>query len=407
MNIFIQIGCLCLIFFCQVSVIYGEKQADIKKDNLNHISVSLLTLGSDQFLYSSWGHSTLRIKDTLNKTDNTYNWGIYDPKTPMFLWKFVKETLPYKLHVVSTKRYINFILSPKRRRMVEDEIILNDKQKKELLAKISWWVKPKNQFYRYHSYKNNCSTQIRDLLNEVFNNQIKDTYGTTTTKRSWRTYWQNYFLHWPITKFAGDLVFNQQIDQKISRWEEMFIPDKLKEHLTSFGIAKPSRVLLDISALQKPRTSAITWFALFFMIPMLILSIGFIQKKRSWQRIGIAIMCFEWAIFSGIFGFTILFVSLFTERYYFHFGANSWILTILDFWLIWPAWKLISNQPINTKILDKIGIAHLIGIGVYLLFWLMGTIQQDVTIPLQSIIPVGILVSILLIATHRGKRFQI
>ena len=331
----------------------------------------------------------------------TYNWGIYDPTTPLFLWKFVKETLPYQLHLVPTQIYIDFTLRPKNRRMVEDLLILNNKQKKELLAKISWWIQPKNKFYRYHSYHANCSTQIRDLLNEIFNNQIKEKYDTGITNQSRRTYWQNYFLHWPITKFAGDLVFNHQIDQKISRWEEMFIPDKLKEHLTSFGIVKPSRILLDVPVLQKPRTSAVLWFALLFIIPFIMIGLGIFQRKQSLQRIGRAIVYFEWACFSGLFGFIILFVSLFTERSYFHFGANGWILSILDLWLIWPAWKLITNQSINTNILEKIGLAHLIGIALYLLFWFMGIIKQDITIPLQSIIPIGVVVSILLISTHR------
>ena len=404
MKTLFQIGCLWLILLCEIKAIYGSSLTAGNTKNLDHVSISLLTLGSDEFLYSSWGHSTLRVRDDLNGTDITYNWGVFDQNSPLFLWRFIKETLPYKLDVLPTKYYLGFILKLNDRRVVEDKIILNDEQKKNLLKKLSWWMKPENQYYRYHSYKDNCSTQIRDLLNETLNNQIKDKYENRKTSQSWRTYWQDYFLHWPITKFAGDLVFNKKIDKKISAWEEMFIPDKLREHLISYGIASPAKVWVDIPALQTPGISAITWFSILFLIPVGLFIRGTAKNSKRLIRISLALLCLIWGCFSGVFGFTIAFISLFTERDYFHFGANSWILIILDWWLIWPSWKLLRNQTINTKILEKIGIIHLMGVAAYLVLWAAGSIEQDITIPMQSIVPACIIFSIILIFVERRKK---
>ena len=109
------------------------------------------------------------------------------------------------------------------------------------MQKIYWWSKAENRYYPYHSYKKNCATQVRDILNEALNGQIKEKYGRSFTQNSWRTYWQKYFLHWPITKFAGDLIFNRKIDQKITLWEEMFIPDQLRTQLLALKIITPHK----------------------------------------------------------------------------------------------------------------------------------------------------------------------
>ncbi|MEO6893911.1 MAG: DUF4105 domain-containing protein, partial [Ginsengibacter sp.] len=54
-----------------------------------HIRISLLTATPGEELYSTFGHSALRITDTARNTDIVYNYGTFNFEEPNFYLKFV------------------------------------------------------------------------------------------------------------------------------------------------------------------------------------------------------------------------------------------------------------------------------------------------------------------------------
>ena len=57
--------------------------------------VSIITCGTGSEIYSLFGHTAIRIKDTENQIDEVYNYGTFDFNTPNFILKFVKGDLQY------------------------------------------------------------------------------------------------------------------------------------------------------------------------------------------------------------------------------------------------------------------------------------------------------------------------
>ena len=68
--------------------------------------VSIFTCDRGKELYSTFGHTALRIKDTANDLDVVYNYGYFDFRADNFYFKFVKGNLQYFMKVTSHDDFI-------------------------------------------------------------------------------------------------------------------------------------------------------------------------------------------------------------------------------------------------------------------------------------------------------------
>ena len=69
--------------------------------------ISLLTCTPGEELYSTFGHSALRVTDRSNNHDIVFNYGTFDFYDPDFIAKFVKGRL---LYFVSTQSLDTFLM---------------------------------------------------------------------------------------------------------------------------------------------------------------------------------------------------------------------------------------------------------------------------------------------------------
>ena len=78
---------------------------------------SLITIGPGDPLYSTAGHSVLRVKS--RDSDLIYNWGIFNSRQDGFVNKFVQQTLLYRVGITNFNNYLS-IHKDKNRLFVED-----------------------------------------------------------------------------------------------------------------------------------------------------------------------------------------------------------------------------------------------------------------------------------------------
>ena len=69
------------------------------------LRISLLTCSPGEELYSTFGHSALRVTDSASNEDIVYNYGTFNFDEPGFYTKFVRGKLLYYL---STQDFISF-----------------------------------------------------------------------------------------------------------------------------------------------------------------------------------------------------------------------------------------------------------------------------------------------------------
>ncbi|MDP9348392.1 MAG: DUF4105 domain-containing protein, partial [Gemmatimonadota bacterium] len=197
-----------------------------------------LTMGPGDLVWEKFGHNALWIHDPVRGTDQAYNYGLFDFQQENFLLRFVQGRMLYWMQGIP----IDWTLETYRRgnRAVwAQELNLTPRQKVALRDFLEWNERPENRFYRYDYYYDNCSTRIRDALNRVLGGQIR---AETQSVSSGTTY------RWHTRRLtAGDLPtytglylgLAQPSDRTISRWEEMFLPMKLREHLGRMKVRGP------------------------------------------------------------------------------------------------------------------------------------------------------------------------
>ena len=79
-----------------------------QQDPSCNIQISLLTCSPGEELYSTFGHSALRVIDSSTNTDIIYNYGTFDFDDPAFYSKFTRGKLMY---FVSVQKFESFFES--------------------------------------------------------------------------------------------------------------------------------------------------------------------------------------------------------------------------------------------------------------------------------------------------------
>ena len=112
------------------------------------LRISVLTCTPGRELYSIFGHSALRITDSLTETDIVYNYGTFDVGDPDFYTKFLKGKMQYFL---SQEDFRNFAYSYyfDQRGVSEQELHLTCEEKHTMQQFIFQNMEGKNRFYKY------------------------------------------------------------------------------------------------------------------------------------------------------------------------------------------------------------------------------------------------------------------
>jgi len=85
--------------------------------------VSILTCGLGPESYAMYGHTGIRIQDSIYGIDVVYNYGAFDFSTPNFIGRFIKGDLQY---FVTNGSFIDFyyIYQAENREIIEQELNL-------------------------------------------------------------------------------------------------------------------------------------------------------------------------------------------------------------------------------------------------------------------------------------------
>ncbi|MFM7853322.1 MAG: DUF4105 domain-containing protein [Flammeovirgaceae bacterium] len=210
---------VCLLFLFGHLILNGQAQLS------GHAKISVVTLGPDKNeLYAAFGHSAIRVYDSLQGIDWAYNYGVFDFDQPHFYLNFTRGYLYYKLGVYSYVDFKNAYI--RYNRSIHEQILrLNQQQKQKIFDFLQWNAQPQNQTYRYDYYHNNCATKIRDVINQQLGSDIKWDSSFFTPQHSFRNKTSEYLDPLPWGNLGIDICLGLPIDKKMSAWEYMFLPD--------------------------------------------------------------------------------------------------------------------------------------------------------------------------------------
>lgn len=342
---------LFLIYFsCSVSQVFGINDS-FKVSKLSpYAKISLLTVGrSDAEVWQKFGHTAIRINDSINGWDIVYNYGTFSfgNSESEFVWNFVKGRLLYYLTI---DMYPDFIAEYiEENRSVSEQILnLDTVQKQKLFEALTFNAREENKYYKYDFLFDNCSTRPRDKILSLFNTVQfqKDADDDVSYRKLIRKYAND-----PWLDFGMDLLIGARTDKKAG-FGRTFLPDELMQSFdgaTADGkkLTLSNRLILDTVPEHMNKSRLTPTLVFWFLFLVLFLLQIYYQLLYRYKIIPVIYLCIL-----GLFGWLFIFMWFFTDHKTTKYNLNIlWAMPLLLPFIVFHLKKSVPNAIlIFTKI---------------------------------------------------------
>ncbi|WP_300602280.1 DUF4105 domain-containing protein [Niabella sp.] len=287
-------------------------QQDAATDVNEKYRISVLTCGTGDELYASFGHTAVRIIDSVGGTDIVYNYGTFDFNDPDFYTKF---TLGKLLYFLDAEDYDRFLYSYARegRRVTEQVLHLDAAGNQKIRMFLQTNLQPANRAYRYDFLFDNCATRVRDIFPATLDTAFH--FGPVLGKKRlrYREVIDQYLAEKPWQRLGIDIILGSPVDALMDDLHSMFLPDYLYNGLQHARYrGQPfvtSQVLLQEKA-AAPAAAINAPFLVFLLLCLLVLAVHFIPVLSPYRKALNAVILF----ITGLIGVQLLFMWFFTNH---------------------------------------------------------------------------------------------
>ena len=280
------------------------------------LHISLLTCSPGEELYSTFGHTALRVKDNAAGSDIVFNYGTFEFGFD-FYTKFIKGQLRYFLSIENFADF-SYNYQYESRSILEQVLQLSCTEKEKLLAALQINAQDENKYYQYDFLFDNCTTRAKDIVSGqttsqvVFHNILPP--DVPTFRNQIHYYLDKGGQYW--SKLGIDLLLGAKLDKKVSNQQAMFLPDYLLKGFDSATINGQPLVLSPQTILQMPSTlnkgSLFRPTIVFSLLLIVIIILSFIQK--GWSAKVLYAFDFLFFLLAGLIGLLLLFMWFGTDH---------------------------------------------------------------------------------------------
>lgn len=427
-----KLSCLNLIFACLLAWSSNLKaQAEdlsayeIPSD-MSGVHFYLITVDVGNSVWDNFGHTALRVFDENNNTDTVFNWGYFDVSGGMlgFSWNFFKGIMNYRLATNSpSQEFANYRFQ--ERTVWQDRLNLTNPQKERLYRRLLWNLEPENVVYPYQYFFDNCTTKLRDYLDEALLGRISTQFSNETDV-SFRDEVRAHYESVGLIAFSLDVLMNSNIDRNMSQWEDMFLPLNFRKRLLEVrsDVAENGEQLMLLSdpqiILEFPaptiESDPYQLASLVLIIPVLLLGLMLKRIPQSYfathSRIGfkaaginfrlLGLLGLITAIFSGVYGILMLGSWFVSDHVDTHHNINLLLFWPTDIfglivalrWLfLCKPWPMTNN---SAPFINYYLLAHVIAMALYAAIAFFGLVTQSISLIAIYVLP-GFLLFTLLI----------
>lgn len=320
---FLSIACACLVFSFHFSTFNSLRAQQMPLSETAWASV--LTCGPGNDLYTSFGHSALRICDTANGLDIVYNYGTFNFGTPHFYWKFAQGRLDYCL---SRSRMDHFFIENglEGRSMSEQHLNLSHQEVCNLFVMLEWNYMPENRYYRYDFFRDNCATRVRDMVSHAVgcDTVLHRSVKTETYRHLLASALRDTMEWW---RLGMDCLLGLAADHRCTSVERMFKPCEMEAELAEATVGADQRHVVGAPVPLQPSSRVnmhrsfppVIVFGLLFL---LLAGLTYVEWKKRKNLLAV----FDRIIFviAGLIGLFLLFMW-FGSAYY----CTKWNLNVL------------------------------------------------------------------------------
>jgi hypothetical protein len=417
-SVFVTLLILVLVSWRSFALesIVNPDQYSVPAD-LSSVHFYLITVDVGDMVWDNFGHTALRIYDENTGSDLVYNWGVFDASEGVvqFSFNFFKGIMNYSLGIHTPAQEFNMYRS-QQRTLWQDKINLSNPQKEILYRRLQWNQQPENIVYPYQYFSDNCTTKVRDYLNEALAGKLAASNAGITDK-TFRQQVQEHYESVALVDFSLDILMNSNLDRNVSEWEEMFLPLSLRQNLLELDsdvaingerqkLLSDSQIIMEFSPpnveADPNKLASITLLApvllMFLMMKKIPMSYFATHSRIGLKMAGLnfrilGLLGLITATFSGVYGVLMLASWFVSDHLDLHHNINLLLFWPTDIfgllvalrWLFFcKPWPLTNN---STPFLNYYMIAHLLGMAVYAALAFFELSSQSILPIATSVVP--------------------
>jgi hypothetical protein len=311
---------LTLVLGVGAGVASAQVPASVADDEPGaELVVGVLTMGQGDLVYEVFGHNAIWIHDPVDGTDRVYNYGVFDFDSPGYWGRFIKGDWLYQLAVEDLSRTL-WAYQYLNRSVWVQVLNLTPAEKRELRDFLEWNARPENREYLYDYYRDNCSTRVRDVIDQVLGGALRAVTEGVPTGTTFRWH-SDRLIAGDRVSFTGLQVgLGPAADREIDQWQEMFIPFKVQEQLRRIEVTDAAGNRMPLVAHEELLYQAVgraperveppRWLLWYLLGGLafggLVALLGRYANDARAARVGLSVLVGGWALLLGFFGAVLL-----------------------------------------------------------------------------------------------------
>lgn len=247
--------------------------------------VDLYTVGQGSYLYSTYGHAILCVREAGTKAAEgkgaCYDYGVADKEDTLHvLWASLRGVAIFTPVKIDDRTLVSFF--EEQGRAIERQTLpLADEEARALATRLERDVTTRWS-YAYHPISANCATQLRDRIDEATKGRLRAGLADPG-KATFRQRFDAGLTGRMFELAALALAMGPTTDRAPNGWEAMYLPDGLRDGVKErFGVAPEA--LAERQAVLLPTSAAGGRLALFVLAFALFLTIRLGARRNRLAR---------------------------------------------------------------------------------------------------------------------------
>lgn len=335
--------------------------------------IGVMTMQPGEIFWERFGHDAIVVADPDTGEALSYNYGFFDPGEPGFLGRFVRGEMQYML--VALPLWDDLAIYREEGRGVSIQWLdLSDAQADELAAALAVAARPENARYRYDYFTQNCSTKVRDAIDEALGGQLHQQIAGRSRGNTYRSEAVRLASPAPWMWLGFDIGLSRHADRQLSRWEEAFVPMRLADSLGEARLADGRPLVLATEQLlphrlpPEPAETPRPWWP--WLLAGLGVAAALLLLGRWRPRLLAALGSVFW-LGSGLLGVLLLYLWLGTEHRFAWANENLLLFDPLALALLPGGWQLMAGRAPGPWFRRLLRIVTLVAVGALLLKWVL------------------------------------
>ncbi len=310
--------------------------------------IGVVTMEPGGIFFERFGHNAILVQDDDAGTATSYNFGYFDMDEPGFFGNFVRGHMRYWLVALPLDDDLARYAQTGRGVGVQ-WLQLTPETATALAATLAGNARPENAQYRYDYFTSNCSTKVRDAIDQALGGALQPQLSGRSQGNTYRSESVRLASPAPWMALGFHLGLGGYADRPLSRWDESFIPMRLRDALREVKLADGRPLVASEQTLlphlvapapaEAPRLRTPAFFA---GVALAILALW--SARRAPRALAAGALVF-WT-FAGLAGIVMALIWLATEHVAGHGNENLLLLSPLCLGLLPGGWaKLRGREP--------------------------------------------------------------